>query len=87
MTIETPDFQRLVTEMILKLGPEATEEWLQEADISDEAFDFLIHRLLTTLMVCVEEEGFDPPIALAATVATSFQMGWEAHKQYGHAKS
>lgn len=80
MTIGKEDMLRLIAEMAV--NDKSAEDWIEEVGLDPEVIVELIEKMKSAMVVCVVG-GMDVQDALAAMVGTSFQVGWETHKQYG----
>lgn len=86
--IEMKDLGRLYIELSESPIYRDKERWIAENDISDEAFFGLLDVLFSAFLELVQMIPDDAPdsitqTAIKAMMATTFSVGWEAHKAYG----
>jgi hypothetical protein len=84
-TMGVEDLKRLILEMVLNdhPDPETINTWMEDQGIEEEAIEFFYEKMGQAFIMAVQDGDFEPHYALQATLCSCFQIGWEAHKEYG----
>jgi hypothetical protein len=62
---------------------DSEEKWMEEQGIDVEMLRFLADKIGKSFLFQVMVNDADPKDAIHGVVCAMFQLGWEAHREYG----